>query len=64
LREGLRGSWKDDLNFPSPTYFGDAQTLPWRHEEVARFLADKRKTTPSDIDEFGNPLVKKVSSAK
>lgn len=34
------------------------------HEEVARFLAAKRKITPSDIDEYGNPLAKKVSSAR
>ena len=34
------------------------------HEEIARFLEAKRKATPSDIDEFGNPLVKKVSSAR
>lgn len=31
------------------------------HEEVARFLAAKRKATPSDIDEHGNPLVQRAS---
>jgi len=31
------------------------------HEEVARFLTAKRKANPpSEIDEFGNPLVNKI----
>jgi hypothetical protein len=34
------------------------------HEEVARFLAAKRKVTSSDIDPYGRPLVKQSSSVE